>query len=105
MKYVITWHEREASPAEYERWRKQLLEVFKDFKMPEGCKIQQCLVRHGEFGGYMILETNTADVETDLGRILHPVHERINDHLRANFQFKIDPVVDVTNAVAAYVTS
>jgi Protein of unknown function (DUF3303) len=106
MKYVITWHEREASSDEYEAAKKHLLEVFKDFKMPEGYKIHQCLVRTGEFGGYMIFETDTAAVEADhLGRILDPIFDRIDDHsFRGNFQFKVEPVADVTDAVAAFVT-
>ncbi len=107
MKYVMAWHEREeSSPREYEAAHQHLLEVFKDFKLPKGCKIHQCLVRDGKFSGYVVFETDTAEVETDtLGRILHPVKDRIDDHFRSNFQYKIDPVVDVTNAVAAYVTS
>lgn len=106
MKYVITWHEREASSSEYEAAKNRLLEVFKDFKMPKGCKIHQCLVRAGEFGGYMVLETESSAVETEtLGRILDPVVDRIDNHLRSDFQIKVEPVVDVTNAVAEFVTS
>jgi Protein of unknown function (DUF3303) len=102
MKYVVSWHERAADSLEYEAAKKRLLEIFKDFKMPAGCTIHQCLVRVGEFGGYILLETN-AEAETDtLGRILDPVYDRIRDHFRADFQFKVDPVVDVTDAVAAF---
>ncbi|MGO9487314.1 MAG: DUF3303 domain-containing protein [Rhodomicrobium sp.] len=107
MKYVVSWNEREeSSPPEYEAAQKHLLEVFKDFKLPRGFKIDQCLVRDGKFSGYVIFETETAAVETDtLGRILHPVKDRIDDHFRSNFQLKIDPVVDMTDSVAAFVTS
>ena len=74
--------------------------------MPKDCKVNRCLVRDGEFSGYMILETDTAEVETHtLGRILNPVFDRLNDHLRMEFQFKIEPVVDVTDTVAAFVTA
>src|SRR3974377_275585 len=100
MKYVISWHEREASPKEYEAAKQHLLEVFNGFKIPKGCKLHQCLIRAGEFSGYMIFETDTAAAETEtLGRILDPVFERFNDHLRSEFQFKIEPVVDVTDTV------
>jgi hypothetical protein len=104
MKYVITWHEREADSSEYEAAKRHLSEVFKGFKLPEGYKIHQCLIRSGEFGGYLIFETNTeAETET-LGRILDPVYDRISEHLRADFQFKVEPVTDVTDAVVAYVS-
>ena len=103
MKYVITWHEREDSSQGYDAAKNRLLEALKGFKVPNGCTIRECLVRRGEFGGYMIFETETAGPEDTLGRI--PVFDRIDDHLRSHFQFKIEPVVDVTEAVAAFVTS
>ena len=62
MKYVITWHEREASPPEYERARKHLLGMFKDWKLPAGCTIHECLVREGQFAGYIVFETDSNTV-------------------------------------------
>ena len=103
MKYVITWHEREASSREYETLQKRILEIFKGWKIPAGSTIHQCLVRPGEFGGYMIVETDSPQTD-NLAHLLHPIFDRLDDHLRSAFQFKAEPVVDVTNAVVAFVT-
>jgi hypothetical protein len=56
MKYVITWHERPAASfRDYEAAQERILGIFKDWQMP--ATIQQFVVRIGEFGGYMIVET------------------------------------------------
>ena len=104
MKYVITWRERQASSEEHEAARKRILEIFKDWKMPVGCKIDRCLARAGEFGGFIILETDSLETDT-LGRFLHPVFDRLDPHLLGEFQFKVEPVVDVTDSVMAFVSS
>lgn len=103
MKYVVSWREREASPREYEAAQKNLIEVFKDFKLPKDVKINQCLIRAGEFSGYLIFETD-ADETDHLGRILAPVFDKIHNQFRVDFQRTTEPVVDVTDAVVAYVT-
>lgn len=103
MKYVITWHERNPGSSEYEALQKQVLEIFKGKKLPVGCTIHQCLVRTGEFGGYMFLETDSPETDT-LPHLLHPLIDRLDNHLRSAFEIKIDPVVDVTDAVVATVT-
>jgi hypothetical protein len=65
MKYVLTWWERPGgSYADYEAAQKRVLNVFEPWEMPESLDIQQFVVRVGEFGGYMVLETdNVADVQ------------------------------------------
>ncbi len=104
MKYVVSWRERQASPREYEAARKNLIEVFKDFKLPKDCRIDQCLLRPGEFSGYLIFETDA--VETDhLGHILAPVFDRIHQQFRVDFQLTTEPVVDVTESVVSFLAS
>ena len=90
MKYVLTWWERPGgSHADYEAAQKRVLGVFQQWKMPESLTFHQFLVRVGEFGGYAVLETdNLADVHT-LTTIF------------AVFQFRLEPVLDVMDAVAA----
>ena len=88
MKYMVTWHERPmGSATEYEAAQKRILGVFSQWKMPEGLAIQAFLVRVGEFGGYMLVET---DNPLDLHRLTSTFPA---------FQFKVEPVVDIGPAV------
>lgn len=89
MKYVLTWWERSGgSYADYETAQKRVLDVFQQWEMPENLEIHQFLVRVGEFGGYAVLETdNLADV-----------HKLTTTF--AVFQFRLEPVLDVMDAVA-----
>lgn len=92
MKYVVTWHERPAASfGDYEAAQERVLAVFKEWQMPASFAIQQFLVRVGEFGGYMVVET---DKPTDL---------QFFTSVFAVFEFKVEPVVDVMDAVAAEV--
>src|SRR5215216_1632468 len=90
MKYVLTWWERPGgSYADYEAAQKRVLNVFEPWEMPESLDIQQFVVRVGEFGGYMVLETDSvADVQKLTTTF-------------AVFQFRLEPVMDVMDAVAA----
>lgn len=89
MKYVMTWQERPAaSAADYEAAQKRVLEIFTVWKMPESLVLHQFLVRVGEFGGYAV-------VETDNPRDLHYLTTAF-----AVFEFKVDLVMDVMDAVA-----
>ena len=90
MKYVLTWWERPGgSYADYEAAQKRVLNVFQPWEMPESLDIHQFVVRVGEFGGYMVLETNNvADVQKLTTTF-------------AVFQFRLEPVMDVMDAVAA----
>ena len=89
MKYVISWRERPAaSSREYEAAHERILEIFKDWKMPASITMHQFVVRIGDYGGYMILDT---DKPTDIHFI---------SSVFAAFEFKVEPVVDVMDAVA-----
>jgi hypothetical protein len=90
MKYVISWRERPAaSSKDYEAAQERIMEIFKDWKFPESFSILQFVVRVGDYGGYMIVET---DKPTDIHYVTSAY---------AAFEFKVEPVVDVMDAVAA----
>lgn len=90
MKYVLTWWERPGgSHADYEAAQKRVLSVFQKWQMPESLKFHQFLVRVGEFGGYAVVETD------DLAEL-----EKATT-IFAVFQFRVEPVLDVMDAVAA----
>ncbi len=92
MKYVISWRERPAASAkDYEAAHERVLEIFKDWKMPASFSVLQFVVRIGDYGGYMIVET---DKPTDIHYVTS---------FFAVFEFKVEPVVDVMDAVAVEV--
>jgi hypothetical protein len=90
MKYVISWRERPAASAkDYEAAHERVLQIFnKDYKMPASFTMHQFVVRVGDYGGYMIVET---DNPTDIHYVTS---------IFAVFEFKVEPVVDVMDAVA-----
>jgi muconolactone delta-isomerase len=89
MKYVVTWWERpNGSSADYEAAQKRVLGVFQHWEMPPSLKILQFLVRVGEYGGYAVIET---DQIADLHRLTSTF---------AVFTFRVEPVLDVMDAVA-----
>lgn len=90
MKYVLTWWERPGgSSADQESAQKRILAVFQQWEMPASLAIQQFLVRVGEFGGYAVLETKQP---ADVHRLTT---------VFAAFKFRLEPVLDVGEAVAA----
>ena len=90
MKYVLTWWERPGgSHADYEAAQKRVLTVFEKWQMPSSLRFHQFLVRVGEFGGYAVVETET----------LADIHRLTTTF--AVFQFRLEPVLDVMDAVAA----
>ena len=90
VKYVVTWWERPGgSHANYEAAQKRILAVFEEWEMPENLQFHQFLVRVGEFGGYAVVET---DDVADLQKVTT---------VFAAFQFRVEPVMDVMEAVAA----
>jgi muconolactone delta-isomerase len=94
MKYVMTWWERPTgSAADYEQGQKRVLELFQAWQMPETLTFHQFLVRVGEFGGCAV-------IETDDPAALHQVTSAF-----AVFQFRVDAVMDVMDAVAAEATA
>lgn len=89
MKYVVTWWERPTgSAADYEAAQKRILGLFQQWEMPASLQIHQFLVRVGEFGGYAVLET---DQPADIHRLTT---------VFAAFKFRLEPVLDVGDAVA-----
>ncbi len=92
MKYVISWRERPAASfRDYESAHERVLAIFKDWKMPASITIHQFVVRVGDYGGYMVIET---DKPTDI----HYFSSAF-----AVLEFKVEPVVDVMDAVAVEV--
>lgn len=90
MKYVVTWWERPGGSADdYEQAQKRVLDIFSQWQMPETLEIQQFLVRVGEFGGYAVVVTE------DLAA-LHRLTTAF-----AVFKFRVQPVLEVMDAVAA----
>jgi hypothetical protein len=94
MKYVISWRERPAASArDYEAAHDRVLEIFKDWKKPESFSIHQFVIRVGDYGGYMIVETD------------NPTDIHYFTSFFAVFEFKVELVVDVMDAVAAEVAA
>jgi muconolactone delta-isomerase len=92
MKYMVTWWERPSgSPAGYEAAQKRIHEIFQSWQMPESLTFHQFLVRLGEFGGYAVVETDDVAALERLAATF------------AVFQFRVEPVMDVMDAVAAQV--
>lgn len=89
MKYVLSWSERSyGSPADYEAAQKRVLQVFQQWQAPEGLTFHQFVVKVGEFGGYAVIET---DKPADVHWLTTAM---------AVFRFRLEPVVDVMDAVA-----
>ncbi|HEY1806224.1 MAG TPA: DUF3303 family protein [Terracidiphilus sp.] len=88
MKYMINWYERsQGSPADYEDAQKRILDVFGPWKAPDSLKIEHFVIRVGEWGGHMLVES------TDLLEI----HKLTT--LLCSFRFEVYPVVPVADAI------
>ena len=63
MKYVISWRERSAASfKDYEAAQERVLRIFnKDWKMPASFTVHQFVIRVGDYGGYMIVETDQSN--------------------------------------------
>lgn len=91
-KYMLTWHERPGGSYEaYEAAQERILGLFKDFQIPDSIAVQSFVVRVGEYGGFMMIETND----------LQSVHEFTS--IFSMFSFDVEPVLDVMDAVSAEV--
>jgi hypothetical protein len=88
-KYVLRWEERPgAGPAEYEAAQTRILDVFRQWEAPKGLTFHQFVVRVGDWGGYAVIETdNIAEI--------HLLTTAL-----AAFTFRLEPVIDVMDAVA-----
>lgn len=90
MKFMVTWHERpQGSAIEYENAQKRILEVFRHWQFPESVTVHQFLVRLGTWGGFVLLETDEPLVIHKLTTIFPA------------FAFRVDPVLEITDAVGA----
>ena len=90
MKYVISWRERAAaSTKDYEAAHERVMEIFKDWKFPASFSMHQFVIRLGDYGGYMIIETDK------------PADIHYFTSVYAAFEFKVEPVVDIGDAVPA----
>ena len=88
MKCMVTWFERpQGSALEYENAQKRILGVFRHWQMPAGLKVHVFVVRVGEYGGHMLVETS------DLGAI-----HKLTSTFPA-FEFRVHPVLDIQEAV------
>jgi hypothetical protein len=87
---MLTWWERPGdSYAEHEAAQKRILDIFEKWEIPESLTFHQFLVRVGDFGGYAVVETDDqAEIEKAIATY-------------AVFQFRLEPVLDVADAVAA----
>ena len=90
MKHMITWHERPmGSPKDYEDAHHRILNVFKNWKCPASMKIIEFVIRVGEWGGFML-------VETDDAAAMHKFTTTF-----PSFTFHVDQVINVQDAVTA----
>jgi hypothetical protein len=88
-KYVLTWEERPgAGPSEYEAAQSRILQVFGQWEAPAGLTFHQFVVKVGAWGGYAVIETDN----------LAEIH--LLTTALAAFTFRIEPVMDVMDAVA-----
>jgi hypothetical protein len=76
------------SATDYELSHKRLLDVFGQWKAPASFSILAFVVRIGEVGGYMLVETDTP---LDIHRFTHTF---------SMIEFKVHPVADVGPAVS-----
>ena len=88
MKCMVSWSERpQGSALEYENMQKRILGVFRHWEMPSSLKLHLFVVRVGEWGGHMLVETN------DLAAI-----HKLTSTFPA-FEFRVHPVLDIQEAV------
>jgi hypothetical protein len=88
MKYMISWKERsQGSPTEYENAQKRILELFTQWKAPEGFNIETFVIRVGDWGGYMLLD---CDDPLEIHKFCSTL---------TAFEFEARPVVPVMDAV------
>lgn len=88
MKYLINWNERpQGSAIEYENAQKRILELFQHWEMPSEVKMHAFVVRVGDWGGSMLIETD--DPLT--------VHKACSTF--PALQFDVYQVIDIQDAV------
>jgi muconolactone delta-isomerase len=90
MKYVMRWNERAYGTAEaYESAQSRILGLMQHWQPPASVTIHQFVVVVGRYGGYAVMETD--DVLA--------IHQMTSTF--AVFEFTVEPVVDVAEALGA----
>lgn len=90
MKYLMSWTERSyGSASDYEEAQARVLGMMQHWAPPDGVKIHEFVVTVGNYGGVAILETDD----------LSAVHQMTSTF--AVFDFRVEPVLDVADAMAA----
>jgi muconolactone delta-isomerase len=90
MKFMISWCERSmGSAANYAGAQKRIMAVFKEWKIPESVTVLHFLVRAGDWGGFMLVETDD----------FAAIHRMTTTY--PEFEFRVDAVLDIQDAVAA----
>jgi hypothetical protein len=85
---MISWYERpHGSALEYEKAQKRILGVFRNWEMPSSLKVHVFVVRVGEWGGHLLVETNE----------LTAIHKLASTF--PAFEFRVHPVLDIQEAV------
>lgn len=89
MKYLFSFRDRPAgSFKDYEAVQEHILGLFQHWTMPETLTVHQFLIRLGEFGGAIVLETDKASDIHFLGTVF------------TAFECKVEPMLDIGEAVA-----
>lgn len=89
MKYVVSWNTRASgSASELEAAQKHLLALFQKWHAPDSVKFLQFLIRASDAGGYAVVETD------DIAQL-----KRAATIFAVN-EFRIEPVLDIMDAVA-----
>lgn len=90
MKYLMRWSERSyGSAADYEGAQNRVLGLMQHWQPPANVKISEFVVTVGSYGGVAILETDDPAA----------VHQITSTF--AVFDFTVEPVLDVADALAA----
>lgn len=90
MKYLMSWTERSyGSATDYEEAQNRVLEMMQHWNPPDEVKINEFLVTVGNYGGVAILETDDPMA----------VHQMTSTF--AVFDFTVEPVLDVADAIGA----
>jgi hypothetical protein len=88
MKYMISWNDRpQGTPLENENAQKRILEVFSRWKAPANFKIESCVIRVGDWGGYMLMECDD------------PLEVHKFCSMLPAFTFEARPVIPVADAI------
>lgn len=90
MKYLMRWNERSyGSAADYEEAQARVLGLMQHWTPPDSIRIQQFVVRVGNYAGYAIFESDDAVAIQQMTSTF------------AVFDFVVEPVLDVADAMGA----